>query len=86
MNPKLISINTVLPNKTRVILQRHSVFGGGIIKRVFNETQKRIETSYRLWKNGMLIQNAFPYLTPSEREFFLTGLSTETEINHKGQA
>lgn len=25
------------------------------------------------WKNGKLIQNAMPYLTPGERELFISG-------------
>lgn len=33
-----------------------------------------------LWRNGMLIQDAFPNLTNSEREFIKTGI-TEEEWN-----
>lgn len=29
---------------------------------------------YDKWKNGELIQTAFPYLTPSEREALITGI------------
>lgn len=30
------------------------------------------------WQNGAMIQDAFPYLTPAEREFaFLTGICGE---------
>ena len=32
---------------------------------------------YAAWENGMLIQNAFPYLTPDEREFLMTGITAE---------
>jgi hypothetical protein len=32
------------------------------------------------YEKGMLIQNAFPNLTPAEREFFMTGI-TEEEWN-----
>jgi hypothetical protein len=34
-----------------------------------------------LWKNGMLIQDAMPHLTDSEREFIKTGI-TEDEWNN----
>lgn len=35
----------------------------------------RISQSYYNWQNGgMLIQEAFPYLTNDEREFLLTGI------------
>lgn len=26
------------------------------------------------WQNGELVQNAFPYLTPAEREFIISGV------------
>mgnify|MGYP003115974502 FL=1 len=29
---------------------------------------------FQSWKNGELIQNALPYLTPDEREFIKTGI------------
>lgn len=33
---------------------------------------------YAMWKGGQqLIQQAFPHLTPEEREFLLTGSTTE---------
>ena len=32
------------------------------------------------YDKGMLVQNAFPNLTPAEREFFMTGI-TEEEWN-----
>ena len=31
---------------------------------------------YKAWKEGMLIQDAFPYLTPEQRELLITGLCT----------
>lgn len=32
---------------------------------------------YHRWKRGTLIQDAFPYLTPDEREFLKTGITAE---------
>ena len=32
---------------------------------------------YDAWQKGKLIQNAMPYLTPSEREFLMTGITAE---------
>ena len=29
------------------------------------------------WQNGELIQNVFPHLTPSEREFLISGVTPE---------
>lgn len=33
-----------------------------------------------LWQSGVLIQDAMPHLTPTEREFIMTGL-TEADWN-----
>lgn len=30
--------------------------------------------NYEAWQNGELIQRAFPYLTPTERELLKTGI------------
>jgi hypothetical protein len=48
----------------------------------FTQIKHTIEMSidwedYAAWENGMLIQNAFPYLTPDEREFLMTGITAE---------
>ncbi len=38
-----------------------------------NITQEQLDA----WSNGMLVQKAFPNLTPSEREFIITGITSE---------
>jgi hypothetical protein len=35
------------------------------------------EAQFEAWKNGELIQNAMPNLTPAEREFIKTGITDE---------
>ena len=35
------------------------------------------EDQYRMWEEGMVIQQAMPNLTPAEREFVLTGISED---------
>lgn len=35
------------------------------------------EASYQSWLGGMLIQDAFPHLSPDEREFLMTGATPE---------
>ena len=35
------------------------------------------EDDYEKWNNGALIQNAAPYLSESDREFIMTGITTE---------
>lgn len=36
-----------------------------------------IMAGYKSWNEGTLIQNAFPNLSPEEREFLITGLTPE---------
>lgn len=36
------------------------------------------------FNNGMLIQNAFPHLTPGEREFILNGITPEEWVEYFG--
>lgn len=33
---------------------------------------------YRRWQAGELAQNVWPHLTPSDREFIITGITDET--------
>ena len=35
------------------------------------------EDDYAKWNNGALIQDAAPYLSASDREFIMTGITTE---------
>jgi len=32
---------------------------------------------FDLWQSGVLVQNAFPHMTPSERELLITGTHPE---------
>ena len=41
-------------------------------------SEEEYEASHRRWKlEGVLVQNAFPTLSASEREFIMTGISPE---------
>ena len=41
-------------------------------------SEEEYEASHRRWKHeGVLVQNAFPTLSVSEREFIMTGISPE---------
>lgn len=35
------------------------------------------EAQLQAWEQGMLVQRAFPNLTPDQREFILTGITDE---------
>tara|TARA_R100000544_G_C2223349_1_gene58972 strand:+ start:1144 stop:1353 length:210 start_codon:yes stop_codon:yes gene_type:complete len=37
------------------------------------------EKQITLWMEGELIQNVMPHLTPSERQFLMTGMSLEEQ-------
>ena len=42
------------------------------------------DAQYQVWQAGQLIQDAFPQLSPADREFFLTGI-TESEWETMGR-
>jgi hypothetical protein len=52
---------------------RTSPFSGQVNEREINVTPTQLAN----WKNGTLIQNAMPHLTPDEREFLMTGITAE---------
>ena len=54
-------------------ITRKSHFSGIVRTKEFNVTEEQLE----LHLQGMLIQNAMPYLTADEREFILTGITQE---------
>lgn len=35
------------------------------------------EEQYAAWKAGAFVQDAFPHLSPSDREWFMTGMTDE---------
>ena len=59
-----------------MLIIRQSPFSGITNEQEIDVTQAQIEA----WKGGVLIQIAMPTLTPDEREFIKTGItSTEWE-------
>jgi hypothetical protein len=56
-----------------MIIQRTSPLSGNIHSMDLNVTEEQINA----YKNGMLIQDAFPNLTADEREFIMTGITAE---------
>jgi hypothetical protein len=38
-------------------------------------SEREFELAHAAWKGGMLIQNAFPTLSPVQREFLMSGMS-----------
>tara|TARA_R110000772_G_scaffold266171_1_gene388286 strand:+ start:4803 stop:4997 length:195 start_codon:yes stop_codon:yes gene_type:complete len=54
-------------------ITRKSPFTGESTTMDIRVTQEQIDD----WKSGTLIQNAMPNLTPDEREFIKTGLTSD---------
>jgi hypothetical protein len=38
-------------------------------------TQEQFELGISAWNSGQMVQDAFPFFSPEEREFLLTGLT-----------
>lgn len=54
-------------------IERISRLTGTVREREINVTQEQLDA----WNGGQLIQNAMPDLTPDEREFIMTGVTSE---------
>jgi hypothetical protein len=56
-----------------MIITRKSPISGKVNSLDLPITKLQLE----VWKRGVLIQNAFPNLSPDEREFLKTGITSE---------
>ena len=56
-----------------MIIERKSAISGIVRQRDLDVTPEQIER----WQGGELIQNVFPHLSPSDREFIVTGTTDE---------
>ncbi len=56
-----------------MLITRKSLFTGKTHTLEIKVTPEQLQA----WENGMLIQNAMPFLTPDEREFIMTGITAE---------
>ena len=56
-----------------MLITRYSRYSGICRTMDLPITEEEIE----LYNNGALIQNAFPHLTPDQREFYMTGITSE---------
>jgi hypothetical protein len=56
-----------------MIIHRRSLISGKTNTMDLPVTEEQIET----WQNGGLIQDVFPELTPDEREFIKTGITSD---------
>jgi len=58
-----------------MLIGKKSMITGVKSEMDLNVSEKQIT----LWMEGELIQNVMPHLTPSEREFLMTGMSLEEQ-------
>ena len=58
-----------------MLIGKKSMITGVKSEMDLNVSEKQIT----LWMEGALIQNVMPHLTPSEREFLMTGMSLEEQ-------
>jgi hypothetical protein len=61
-----------------MMITKKSMFSGTAHTMDLPVTREQLDR----WKGGELIQNVFPFLSSSEREFLMTG-ATEAEWNHE---
>jgi len=52
-------------------ITRTSMYSGITRSRILDITEEQLEA----YHNGALIQNAFPHLSDTDREFFMTGIT-----------
>lgn len=67
-----------LANRNRITITREDPFTGTTHQKTFEHPN--ILDHYFQWQDGKisLIQDALPYLSPSEREFIMTGITDES--------
>ena len=64
-----------------MLITKTSVMTGEKNEMLLPVTNEQIER----WQNGELIQNVFPHLSPSEREFLISGVTPEEWNNVFGE-
>ncbi len=64
-------------NQTQVLIENRSQFTGRYHQMWIHLDQDDFESAIVAWRDGALIQNAFPTLSADEREFLLTGCTPE---------
>ena len=70
--------NAMSKRVTRKIT-RECMVCGKETTREFDDTEGRFTKGWNAWAGGALIQNAFPFLSPEDREFLMTGMCPECQ-------
>lgn len=64
-------------NQTQVSIEQISPFSGAVNRMTLNISYDSFMAALECWRDGELIQNAFPMLSADEREFIMTGITPE---------
>ena len=65
------------PRNINMRVRRRNPFTGEVNFMELPITEKEYAEAYRNWIKGMYIQDAFPTLTPDQREFIKTGITPD---------
>lgn len=60
-------------------IARECMICGKKTTREFDDTGGRFTKGWNAWVRGALIQRAFPFLSPEDREFLMTGMCPECQ-------
>lgn len=71
-------IHAILDNSPNTVtIGAAGIFGN--TEMTFRMTKDEFLAAWDMWKNGAMVQEAFPNLNPFEREFLLTGMSVKQQ-------
>lgn len=62
-----------------VVLTKKSIITGRINEMVLPLSEEDFLQAFQAWRGGALIQDVFPTLNDTQREFILTGMSEEEQ-------
>ena len=68
-----------------VTVETVSMLSGETVSRTFSVPPFRFISDFTAWKGGMLIQDAFPYLSSADREFLISGLDEQAWEESMGE-
>lgn len=68
---------TEIVGEAKVLVEKTSTLSGKLTKMLIGIDFNDFVKAFQSWDSGELIQNAFPTLSPDEREFIKTGISPQ---------
>lgn len=62
-----------------IIFRKVSILSGKVNEMLLPLDEREYAECFRSWRAGALVQEAFPMLNDTQREFLMTGLSEEEQ-------